>query len=69
MARCGDCGRPVAWREVDGVRKPFDLYDVSRGEGRYVELADGKLRKVAPDADVLAAQLHEQTCGVGSRVG
>lgn len=67
MATCGDCGRPVVWREVNGERKRFDLYDVARGDGRYVELQDGTLRRVAPDADVMAAQLHEQTCGVGHR--
>lgn len=67
MALCGKCSRPVVWREVNGVRKPFDLYDVTRGEGRYVELQDGTMRPVKADADVMAAQLHEQTCGVGHR--
>lgn len=67
MAACGDCGRPVVWREVNGKRLPFDLYDVARGEDRWVELAGGTMRRVAADADVMAPQLHRQTCGVGHR--
>lgn len=67
MAACGQCGRPVVWRDVNGERKPFDPYDVMAGEGRYIELQDGRLRPVAAQADVMAAQLHEQTCGVGHR--
>lgn len=67
MAQCGACSRPVVWREVNGERKAFDLYDVARGDERYVELQDGTMRRVAPDADVMASQLHSETCGVGTR--
>lgn len=67
MALCGKCSRPVVWRTLNGERRAFDLYDVSRGEGRYVELQDGTMRRVSPNADVMAPQLHDETCGKGHR--
>jgi hypothetical protein len=61
MATCM-CGAEVVWRELqDGSRVAFDAHEVGRGEGRYVEGPDG-LVPVAPTQDVMAWQLHAESC-------
>jgi hypothetical protein len=57
------CGAEVQWRDLDGSRTAFDAHEVSRGEERYVEGPDG-LVPVAPGRDVMAWQLHAESCSL-----
>lgn len=65
MASC-ICGAPIEWREVGDEKVAFDVHEVARGEGRYIERPEG-LVPVAEHADVMAWQRHDVTCAARSR--
>lgn len=65
MSICGTCGRPITWFDVQGKRVAFDLFQVMRGDGRFVQQEDGGLTPVRSEADVMAMQRHSETCGKG----